>query len=77
MKTIQFEDIQKIYYDCGLDLNTTGTIRNTINVGTLDNRLNSNYKFLNKNSVGSIWSGSAINSPITLTEPRGYTNVIS
>jgi hypothetical protein len=60
MKTIQTEEIESLYKICGLNERSLYGIRTTINSGMLDNKLNSNFEFLEKNTVGSIWTNSAV-----------------
>ncbi len=53
MKTITNNEILRLYKQCGLEVNIT-EIRTEINIGTLNNKLNANYSFLNQNSIRTI-----------------------
>lgn len=53
MKTITNNEILGLYKKCGLEENIT-EIRTQINTGTLNNKLNANYSFLNQNSIHTI-----------------------
>lgn len=48
METIKIEEIMQLYKKCGLNEQDLHPIRTTINTGSLNNTLNSNYDFGNK-----------------------------
>ena len=50
MKTITVEEITALYRNCGLNASWSYGMRTEINTGTLNNRLNANYDFLNRAS---------------------------
>ena len=56
MKTITVEEITKLYRNCGLNAYQSYGMRTEINTGTLNNRLNANYDFLNRTSSGIVAS---------------------
>lgn len=56
MQTIKLEEILNLYQKCGITAPSSQTIRTTINKGTLENKLNTSYEFLNKNSIQTIYT---------------------
>lgn len=48
MKPITVDEIMQLYKKCGLNCYQQHGVRTEINTGTLNNRLNANYEFLNK-----------------------------
>ena len=56
MKTITIEEITTLYRNCGLNASRSYGLRTEINTGTLNNRLNANYDFLNRASSRIITS---------------------
>lgn len=59
MKTISASEILQLYKRCGVDGNGIGNARTNINTGSLDNKLNTNFSYINRNSAMTIWSDSA------------------
>jgi len=53
MKTITISEILGLYKK--YDVNESKYIRNTINLGTLNNRLNTGNSFINNNRTHSVW----------------------
>lgn len=51
MKTISCKEITQLYRACGLNSSIQYEMRTDINTGTLSNRLNTNYEFLNRTSA--------------------------
>ena len=45
------EEVRQLYEKCGLSITEDFQPLTTINTGTLDNRLNSNFSFLTRNAV--------------------------
>lgn len=62
MRTIEITEILSLYRKCSLSGYSSNTIRTDINRGTLDNKLNSSYDFLNRENKTSVWSNTAIDS---------------
>lgn len=56
MKTITVEEITQLYKNCGLNASQAYGMRTDINTGTLNNRLNANYDFLNRSSSSMVAS---------------------
>lgn len=51
MKTEELIEIEKLYMDCHVDMNQDQPIRTSLNTGSINNRLNCDYSFMNRNSV--------------------------
>lgn len=56
MKTISVEEITQLYKNCGLNSSYSYRMRTEINTGTLNNKLNANYDFLNRLSSTTVAS---------------------
>ena len=54
MKTITIDEINKIYKDCGLSASNGRTVRTSINAGTLNKKLYSNYDFMDKSLMNCL-----------------------
>ena len=48
METIDIKEIKDLYKKCGLYNNQCYAIRTDLNIGTLENKLNTNFHFMNK-----------------------------
>lgn len=59
MKIIEFEEIKDLYKKCGLSNNQNYVMRTDLNMGTLNNKLNSSLQFLSKEGQ-SFYSNSCI-----------------
>lgn len=53
MKTIALEEITDLYRKCGINKVNTDNLRTNVNMGTLNNKLNCDYSFLNKGKVSA------------------------
>lgn len=61
MKTIELQEIEKLYSNYHIKVYENHSIRNTLNEGTMNNKLNCNYSFINKSfgSANKLTSGKA------------------
>lgn len=48
METIELEEIEKLYSAYHVKFDESHSIRNTLNQGSMNNKLNCDYNFLNK-----------------------------
>lgn len=53
MKTVELIEIEKLYTTCNVKGTENHPIRTTLNMGTLNNKLNCDYSFMNRNSVSA------------------------
>ena len=51
METVELIEIQKLYRDCHVEMVENQPIRSFLNTGVLNNRLNCDYSFMNRNSI--------------------------
>jgi hypothetical protein len=51
METVELIEIQKLYRDCHVEMVENQPIRSSLNTGSLNNRLNCDYSFMNRNSI--------------------------
>ena len=49
MKTEELIEIEKLYMDCHVDMNQDQPIRTSLNTESINNRLNCDYSFMNRN----------------------------
>lgn len=56
MKTITISEILGLYKKYDANIGGSRYIRNTINLGTLNNRLNTGNSFINNNRTHSVWT---------------------
>lgn len=53
MKTVTLEEINDLYRKCGISDIDSNNPRTSINTGSLNNKLNCNFSFLDKGKVAS------------------------
>lgn len=51
MGTVEISEIEKLYMDCHVKQVDNQPIRTSLNTGSMNNRLNSDYSFMNRNSI--------------------------
>lgn len=51
MKVVELKEIEKLYKDCHVEMVEEQSIRTNLNVGSINNRLNCDYGFMNKNFI--------------------------
>lgn len=57
MKTVDLIEIEKLYTACKVNETRNSPIRTSLNMGTLNNKLNCDYSFMNRNSVSANYNG--------------------
>ena len=54
MKTVELEEIKKLYTTCHVRTVENQSIRTCLNTGNMSNKLNCDYSFMNRNSISAI-----------------------
>ena len=62
MKTVELIEIEKLYMDCHVEMVKKQPIRTSLNTGSMNNRLNCDYSFMNRNSISSNYNNTVIHN---------------
>ena len=62
MKTVELIEIEKLYMDCHVEMVKNQQIRTSLNAGSMNNRLNCDYSFMNRNSISSNYNNTVIHN---------------
>ena len=62
MKTVELIEIEKLYMDCHVEMVKHQPIRTSLNIGSMNNRLNCDYSFMNRNSISSNYNNTVIHN---------------
>ena len=62
MKTVELIEIEKLYMDCHVEMVKNQQIRTSLNTGSMNNRLNCDYSFMNRNSISSNYNNTVIHN---------------
>lgn len=62
MKTVELIEIEKLYMDCHVEMVKSQPIRTSLNNGSMNNRLNCDYSFMNRNSISSNYNNTVIHN---------------
>lgn len=54
MKTVEFNEIERLYKECNVEVASGSVINNSLNMGRMNNRLNADYSFMNRNSSSPV-----------------------
>lgn len=54
MKTVEFNEIERLYKECNVEVASGSVINNSLNMGRMNNRLNADYSFMNRNSISPV-----------------------
>ena len=54
MKTIELNEIERLYEECKVDVTRSSPVNNSLNAGRMNNKLNTDYSFMNRNSISAI-----------------------
>lgn len=51
MKMVDLTEVDKLYKDCHVEVLENKSIRTSLNIGTMNNKLNCDYSFMNRDTV--------------------------
>lgn len=54
MKTVELNEIERLYEDCNVEVTRNNSVNNSLNVGRMNTQLNTDYSFMNRNSISAI-----------------------
>ena len=54
MKTIELNEIERLNEECKVDVTRSSPVNNSLNAGRMNNKLNTDYSFMNRNSISAI-----------------------
>ena len=54
MKTIELNEIERLYEECNVEVTRSSPVNNSLNAGRMNNKLNTDYSFMNRNSISAI-----------------------
>ena len=60
MKTVELIEIEKLYMDCHVEMVENQPIRTSLNTGSMNNKLNCDYSFMNRNSISLNYNNTVI-----------------
>lgn len=60
MKTVELIEIENLYTACKVKEMENYPIRTSLNMGTLNNKLNCDYSFMNRNSVSANYNSNVL-----------------
>ena len=46
MKTIELNEIERLYEECKVDVTRSSPVNNSLNAGRMNNKLNTDYSFM-------------------------------
>ncbi len=54
MKTVELNEIERLYEDCNVEVTRNSSVNNSLNMGRMNTQLNTDYSFMNRNSISAI-----------------------